>query len=107
MSNTIYAFSAIAVCSIVTILIRAIPFVIFGNKELPDTVTYLGKVLPGAIMIILIIFCLRNISFSSYPFGFPEIICIGICSLLQYRSNNSILSVIISTVLYMIIIRII
>ncbi|MDO4438372.1 MAG: AzlD domain-containing protein [Eubacteriales bacterium] len=107
MSNTLYAFSAIAVCSIITILIRALPFVIFGNKELPSTVTYLGKVLPGAIMIILVIFCLRNISFSSFPFGLPEFICIGICALLQHKYKNSILSVIISTILYMIIIRII
>ena len=47
----LHSIGVIAVVAIVTLFIRAIPFVLFGGKrEVPATVTYLGKVLPPAIM---------------------------------------------------------
>ena len=53
----LHSIGIIAVAAIVTLFIRAIPFVLFGGKrEVPATVTYLGKVLPPAIMVILVPF---------------------------------------------------
>ena len=60
----LHSIGIIAVAAIVTLFIRAIPFVLFGGKrEVPATVTYLGKVLPPAIMVILVVYC--DISASS------------------------------------------
>ena len=57
----LHSIGIIAVAAIVTLFIRAIPFVLFGGKrEVPATVTYLGKVLPPAIMVILVVYCVRN-----------------------------------------------
>ena len=53
MSNTFYLIIAIAVIAIVTLLTRAVPFLIFGKRELPQLIKYMGNVLPPAIMIIL------------------------------------------------------
>ena len=51
----LHSVAIIAVAAIVTLIIRAVPFVAFGGKrEVPETVTYLGKVLPPAIMVILV-----------------------------------------------------
>ena len=43
----LHSVAIIAVAAIVTLIIRAVPFVAFdGKREVPETVTYLGKVLP-------------------------------------------------------------
>ena len=58
----------IAVIALVTIALRFLPFLIFsGKRETPAYISYLGKVLPFAIMGMLVVYCLRNISFSAFP----------------------------------------
>lgn len=58
----------IAVVSLVTIILRFLPFFIFGGRrETPKFIAYLGKVLPYAIMGMLVVYCLRNISFTAMP----------------------------------------
>ena len=53
----------IAVIAAVTILLRFIPFLVFGGKrKTPEIINYLGKVLPCAIMGMLVVFCLKNVS---------------------------------------------
>ena len=44
----------IAVMAVVTILLRFLPFLVF-RKETPPYITYLGKVLPPAIIGMLVI----------------------------------------------------
>ena len=105
MNDQIYAFAVIGICAVVTIMIRALPFLVFGNKKLPDTVDYLGKVLPGAIMIVLVVYCLRGISLTSAPYGAPELISVFLCAILQLILKNSIPSIAVSTAIYMILIR--
>lgn len=54
----------IAVAAVCTFLTRALPFMIFKNAEaLPRKIVYLGNVLPMAIMLCLIVYCVRNTSF--------------------------------------------
>ena len=57
----LHAVLLVAVTSVVTILLRFLPFAIFsGNRKTPAYVTYLGKVLPYAIMGMLVVFCLKG-----------------------------------------------
>ncbi|MBU4440515.1 MAG: AzlD domain-containing protein [Firmicutes bacterium] len=101
-----YALAAIVVVVLVTVFTRALPFIFFGRKkELPETVAYLGMVLPAAIMIILVIFCLRNIGFTAFPYGLPELLAVGIVMIVQFFKKNVFLSIIAGTGLYMILIR--
>ena len=60
MNTTIYLIAVIAVIAIVTWALRAFPFLLFSSRPLPKTVQYLGKVLPPAIMTVLVIYCLRD-----------------------------------------------
>ena len=106
MSETLYAIAAIAVVALVTWGLRAAPFLLFGNRPLPKTMRYLGKVLPPAIMTVLVIYCLRNISFAQFPFGLPEIVACTLVALLQIVKKNMYLSIIAGTVCYMILIRV-
>lgn len=92
--------------SIVTILLRFLPFLIFDHgKQLPNWISYLGKVLPPAIMSMLLVYCLRNINFVSGNHGIPELICVGVTMLIHNWKRNTLLSIGVSTVLYMIIIQ--
>ena len=74
MSDT-YIIMVIAVMASVTILLRFLPFILFDHGEqLPEWISYLGKVLPPAIMSMLLVYCLRNIDFFDVKHGFPELI---------------------------------
>jgi branched-subunit amino acid transport protein AzlD len=102
----IYTLEALAVVALVTILTRSLPFLFFGGKkELPETVSYLGTVLPAAIMIILVVFCLRNTGLTTYPFGLPELLSVALVIVVHRIGKNVFLSIITGTGLYMVLIR--
>lgn len=96
----------IGVCALVTAALRFIPFLIFGGKrKTPEFVTYLGKVLPFAIMGMLVVFCLKNVSVTSYPHGIPELIGVAAVALLHIWKRNTLLSIIGGTVIYILLIN--
>lgn len=105
--NDKYIIAVIAVMAIVTILLRFLPFIIFDHGEqLPGWISYLGKVLPPAIMSMLLVYCLRNTNLVEGDHGFPELMCIGVTMLIHHWKRNTLLSIGVSTLLYMIIIQI-
>ena len=106
MNNTIYPLTVIGVIAVVTWALRAFPFLLFGNRPLPKVIRYLGKALPPAIMTVLVIYCLRDISFSQSPFGIPELAACALVVILQAVRKNMYLSIIAGTVCYMVLIRV-
>ena len=105
ISNAVYPAAAIAVVAVVTWMLRAFPFLLFGSRPLPKTVKYLGKTLPTAIMTVLVIYCLRDTDFGIYPFGLAEIVSCALVVILQTARKNMYLSIIAGTLCYMILIR--
>ena len=96
----------IAVMALVTMLLRFLPFLIFRN-ETPAYITYLGKVLPSAIIGMLVIYCLKDTSFLAYPHGLPEIIASVFVVVLQIWKRNSLISILSGTVVYMLLIQLV
>ena len=71
------AAALIAVCAGVTMLLRFLPFLVFGGKkEVPGYITYLSGVLPYAIMGMLVVYCLKNVDVLEGNRGLPELIAI-------------------------------
>ena len=98
----------IAVIALVTAALRFLPFLIFGeNRKTPPLVTYLGRVLPYAIMGMLVIYCLKGISLTAFPFGIPELIGCGIVILLHIWKRNTLLSIGAGTVCYMLLVQLV
>ena len=95
----------VAVMAVVTILLRFLPFIVF-RKQTPPFVAYLGKVLPAAIIGMLVIYCLKDTAITVFPFGLPELISIAGVVGMQVWKRNSIMSILTGTVMYMILIRI-
>lgn len=105
MSDTLYAVLAILVVAAVTWLTRGLPFLVFGRRALPDMVSYLGRVLPATIMVVLVLYCIRGVDFSAWPFGLAELISIALVAVLQLWKRSTFLSIVAGTACYMILIR--
>ncbi len=92
----------VGVMAIFSFLLRALPFILV-RKEPPKFIAYLGKVLPPAIIGMLVIYCLKDINLTVKPFGLPEIIaCLGVVIVHVWR-RNSIISIIAGTTIYILI----
>ena len=96
----------IAVIALVTAALRFLPFLIFGeNRKTPPLVTYLGQVLPYAIMGMLVVYCLKGVSLAAFPFGIPELLGCAAVTLLHIWKRNTLLSIGVGTVCYMLLVQ--
>ena len=95
----------IVICAAVTFLERALPFLVFGNREVPRVVRYLGRVLPMAIMATLVLYCIKDISFIVLSGWLPYCIGIAVTVLLHLWKSNSLLSIAGGTITYMILVQ--
>lgn len=103
-----HGIAIIIVVALCTFLTRALPFWLFGGKkELPLTVQYLGKVLPPAIMIILVIYCLKTINIFAGNRGIPEFLAIGLVAALHIWKKNTLLSIGAGTAFYMLLVQVV
>ena len=99
-------FLSILVMAAVTLLTRALPFLLFDRGEAPPKVVlYLGRVLPPAVIAMLIVYCLRTMSFSALgnwvPFVAAGLVTVG----LHLWKRNDLLSIFGGTVLYMFLVQ--
>lgn len=97
----------IAVCAACTLLERALPFLLFRGKEVPEVIRYLGRVLPMAIMATLVMYCLKGISFSSAAGFAPPLIASALTALLHIRKRNTMLSIFGGTICYMLLVQLV
>lgn len=106
--NNLSAAAMIAVIALVTAVLRFLPFLIFGeNRETPPLVSYLGQVLPYAIMGMLVVYCLKGIDLTTVPFGIPEAIGCAVVALLHVWKRNTLLSIGAGTVCYMLLVQLV
>ena len=101
-----HAVLMVAVTAAVTIALRFLPFLIFGgSRKTPAYVSYLGKVLPYAIMGMLVVFCLKNVSILAAPHGIPELISGALVVALHVWKRKTLLSIVAGTVCYMLLVQ--
>ena len=85
-----------------TQLTRWLPFWLFPeNKEPPPVVAYRGRVLPAAVRGLLVVYCLKNVTWTASPHGVPELLAILAVVLLHRWKGNVLLSIAGGTALYM------
>ena len=106
MSTVSHSAILVAVMSAVTVLLRALPFLVF-RKKVPAYVTYLGRVLPPAIIGMLVIYCLKDTTVTAAPFGAPELIAGALVVILQAWKRNALLSILGGTAVYMLLIQLV
>ena len=102
----LHSILIVAVVAVVTIALRFLPFFIFGGKrKTPEIILYLGKVLPYAIMGMLVIYCLRSITTGSIGAGAAQIIACTAVAVLHLWKRNTLISIIGGTVIYMVLVQ--
>ena len=101
-----HAALVILVMGLVTLATRLLPVLIFGRGEkIPDYILYLGKVVPYTAMGLLIVYCLKDVSLADSPHGLPELIALAAVSGTYLWKRNTILSVVVGTILYMVLLQ--
>ena len=89
-----------------TQITRWLPFLMFPeNKQPPKVVLYLGRVLPPAMMGLLVVYCFKNVSWLSGSHGAPELLAVAAVMILHLRKKNVLLSIAGGTALYMILVQ--
>lgn len=95
----------VAIVALVTMALRFLPFLIFGgHRQTPAFIAYLGRVLPFAIMGMLVVYCLRDMSVASAPYGLPE--WLGVAALYLWK-RNTLLSIGLGTAWYMLLVQLV
>ena len=106
MTDHRHAVIVIAVMGLAVLATRIVPVLIFGRGEkVPEFILYLGRVVPYTAMGLLIVYCLRDMPLLEAPYGLPEIISLAVVTGTYLWKRNTILSVVIGTVLYMFLVQ--
>ena len=101
-----HTFYAIAVMALITALLRFLPFIIFkGKTSTPKLVEKLGRLLPSAVIAMLVVYCLKDMNFSATIDYLPAIIAGLLVGVLHVWKSNTLLSVISGTVCYMLLVQ--
>jgi len=100
-----YSIILIAIMSLVTIVIRFLPFIIFSGKTTPKFINYLGDKLPYAIMGMLVIYCLKDVNIFVAKNILPEMIGVGVTVIVHLLKKNFLLSMLSGTAIYMFLVQ--
>ncbi len=104
----LHTWAIVAVIALVTAMLRFLPFAVFrDNRKTPQMIEKLSKVLPFAIMGMLVVYCLKEISFASVEGFLPALIACAVVAVLYIWRRNTLLSIICGTVCYMALVQIV
>jgi branched-subunit amino acid transport protein AzlD len=107
VSGTIYIALAIFTIAGCTWLTRAVPYLLFGGKRgVPVVVRHLAAALPEAIMVVLVVYCLRTTSLDLVGGWLPQLLAVALVAFLQIWKKSAMLSIFAGTAAYMILIRV-
>lgn len=91
-----------------TIITRFLPFILFPpSKETPKFIKYLGTVLPPAVLGMLVVYSLKDISILTGSYGIPELISIVFIISIHIWKRKMLISIAGGTILYMFLIQVV
>ena len=105
-NNTVHSLLIVAVMAVFTALTRFLPFVAFpeGRKR-PKVITYLGTVLPYALIGMLVVYCFKSVSVFAYPYCIPELLAVVLVTVLHIWKRNTLISVFGGVIFYMVLVQ--
>ncbi len=102
----LHIWGIVAVIALVTALLRFLPFVLFNNsRKTPKIIDKLGRILPCAIMGMLVVYCMKNITFTSISGFVPMAVAGMVVALLHIWKRNTLISIICGTLCYMLLVQ--
>ena len=108
MMTPVQALLTVLICAAVTVFTRAVSFLLFpAGRQAPAFITWLSKQLPRAVMAMLLVYCLKDVSFAALPHWLPTLAAVAVTAALHLWKRQMMLSIAGGTALYMLLIRII
>lgn len=107
MSN-LHTWGIIAVIALVTAALRFLPFAVFNDhRKTPKIIEKLSRILPCAIMGMLVVYCLKDMHFTAISGFLPAVIACAVVAVLYIWKRNTLISIICGTVCHMILVQLI
>lgn len=105
-ANGAYMLGLVVVVGLVSYLLRALPFLLFGSgRKPPAVVRYIGSQLAPAVIAMLVVYCfadcLKNGCLSSPLHGGAELLSAAVTIALHLWRGNPLVSIAAGTALYM------
>ena len=106
--NNVQILLTVALLAVSVAVTRFLPFLCFGKlRELPPIVSYLGKVLPAAMMGLLAVWCFKDVRFASLAGYLPTAVAAFCVIGVHLWKRNTVLSIALGTAVYMVLVRIV
>ncbi|HLW22712.1 MAG TPA: AzlD domain-containing protein [Sphaerochaetaceae bacterium] len=105
--NIRYSLLIVLVTAISTLATRVVPFLLFGTakQEVPRAISYLGRVLPPAVMAALVVYSVKHISFLDHTLWMNEIIGVIVTAVVHLWRRNTLVSIAAGTGIYMVLVQ--
>lgn len=108
MNHNLYAWIALGVIALVTAATRFLPFLVFrGGRGVPSWIERLGRILPAAIMGMLVVFCLKEVQVTSLSGWVPALVGCTVVTLTYLWKRNTLISILLGTVSYMLLVQLV
>ncbi|MBQ7288921.1 MAG: AzlD domain-containing protein [Clostridia bacterium] len=102
----LHTWGVIAVTALVTAALRFLPFIVFNeNRKTPKWIEKLGRLLPFAVMGMLVVYCLKDVHFASVSGFLPALIACLVVGIFYVWKRNTLISIVSGTVCYMILVQ--
>lgn len=100
MIESTYVIVVIAAMTLVTFALRALPFLAAQWLKKHPIVQKLGQFLPLAIMTLLLLHSGTSAAREHAAGPWPELLAVALVVLLQWRTRNALLSIVVGTTVY-------
>lgn len=104
--DNLYFVMALFTAALVTFALRFVPSILFREGRIPRSFLRIGKVLPEAMMAVLVVYCLKDAQFFYGNYALPEILGIFSCIAIYLWRRNVLLSIGVSTFFYMVLVQV-
>ncbi|MEU1334858.1 AzlD domain-containing protein [Streptomyces sp. NPDC005865] len=101
MSDTGYAVAAVLVAAAVTWALRALPFAALAPLRSSPTVRYLSTRMPAGVMVILVVYCLRDTPLTQ-PRALAPVAALAVTAGLHLWRRNALLSILGGTTVHVV-----
>ena len=100
MPDSRYLLLAVVVSAAVTWALRALPFTALARLRASDTVAYLSTRLPAGVMVILLVYCLRDLPITRPERMLAPLLALMVTVGLHLWRRNALLSILAGTTVY-------
>ena len=102
MTTLSQALIAVFLMALVILATRAFPFLLFSRRDPPAAIRFVERFIPPMVMAVLVVYCLKDISWGVWPSGIREIAALAVVTALHLWKKNAMLSIFGGTAFFMI-----